>query len=435
MNKTMHAVLAGAVAIFLGCSPAVLAQIPFIAGGGTLTPPLAIASISRSGGGAAPCDVAASAGTPCVVAYSLERPLFSAYGGYLFEVQRASDHATRNIGIAGGHADTDTLSSFCAGTTCSFIRVYDQTSYHMDALSTDAAASAMPERPPLVETMHLGNGLVVPYFGAGYMQAGTRAGQANNGAMPTGSKPVTEYLLTNGNIVSNGTCCYDFGEAEAGIRDDGKGTMFAVWPTLSGYRSAVDLEDGIARANEPAAATNILTSVAKTDGTATLTMKYAATGNGLAYDTAQRSLGCGSGFAISAVPLSCFGYGPMRLEGGLTIGVGGDGSGWGLLSPSGGATAGAFIEGIVLAGRATDATDNAYQASVNQSYVLLQQRLEQAVRPRIRGGWRARRSRLRAPAPAGGRSARSDRPASRRAGRSRRRETGAGHRPYTAGSR
>src|SRR3984957_6189730 len=45
-----------------------------------------------------PCDIYASGGTPCEAAYSTTRALFEAYGGPLYQVQRASDSTFLNVG-------------------------------------------------------------------------------------------------------------------------------------------------------------------------------------------------------------------------------------------------------------------------------------------------------------------------------------------------
>jgi non-reducing end alpha-L-arabinofuranosidase len=78
---------------------------------------------------AAPCDIYASGGTPCVAAHSTTRALFDAYNGPLYQVQRSTDNATRDIGLlsAGGSADAAAQDSFCAGATCLIKIIYDQT--------------------------------------------------------------------------------------------------------------------------------------------------------------------------------------------------------------------------------------------------------------------------------------------------------------------
>src|SRR5881409_2733301 len=67
-----------------------------------------------------PCDLYAAGGTPCVAAHSTTRALYGAYNGALYQVRRASDNATRDIGVlsAGGAANAAAQDSFCAGTTC-----------------------------------------------------------------------------------------------------------------------------------------------------------------------------------------------------------------------------------------------------------------------------------------------------------------------------
>src|SRR6476661_4513442 len=80
---------------------------------------------------AAPCDIYASGGTPCVAAHSTTRALFDAYNGPLYQVKRSSDNAVRDIGVlsAGGSADAAAQDSFCAGAgvTCQITIIYDQT--------------------------------------------------------------------------------------------------------------------------------------------------------------------------------------------------------------------------------------------------------------------------------------------------------------------
>src|SRR6476620_6169296 len=54
-----------------------------------------------------PCDIYAAGGTPCVAAHSTTRALFAAYNGPLYQVRRASDSATKDVGVlsTGGYAD------------------------------------------------------------------------------------------------------------------------------------------------------------------------------------------------------------------------------------------------------------------------------------------------------------------------------------------
>src|SRR5690242_15364145 len=93
--------------------------------------PVGVPGVAHAAG-PLPCDLYASGGTPCVAAHSTTRALFAAYSGNLYQVRRASDGATTNIGTlaAGGYANAAAQDSFCANTTCVITVIYDQTSRH-----------------------------------------------------------------------------------------------------------------------------------------------------------------------------------------------------------------------------------------------------------------------------------------------------------------
>ena len=84
--------------------------------------------------GTLPCDIYGNAGTACVAAHSTVRALYSAYNGNLYQVQRASDGATANIGLlaVGGYANAAAQDSFCANTSCIITIIYDQSPRHND---------------------------------------------------------------------------------------------------------------------------------------------------------------------------------------------------------------------------------------------------------------------------------------------------------------
>lgn len=54
-----------------------------------------------------PCDIHTSAGTPCAAARSTTRALYASCAGALYQVRRASDSATTDIGVlsTGGYAN------------------------------------------------------------------------------------------------------------------------------------------------------------------------------------------------------------------------------------------------------------------------------------------------------------------------------------------
>src|SRR4051794_27319143 len=99
------------------------------------TAALVVTTVVVTGGnaqaaGTLSCDINASGGTPCVAAHSTTRALFGSYSGSLYQVRRWSDGATTNVGVlsAGGYANAATQDSFCSGTYCTIVRIYDQTS-------------------------------------------------------------------------------------------------------------------------------------------------------------------------------------------------------------------------------------------------------------------------------------------------------------------
>jgi len=316
-----------------------------------------------AGAGPLPCDIAAQAGTPCVAAYSMARPLFASYAGSLFRLQRDSDGTTRDIGMVNGLADTAAAASFCQATTCHYVIAYDQSTYRLDAINSVRSDSTLQPSPPTLVTMQV-QGKTIPYWRDGFLQAGSRANSASsNGGMPVGSVPVTQYAIAAPDSRPGG-CCYDFGEAETTISDTGAGHMFALnLGPLGGV--GMDLENGGIYGGGSYGGTGTFTTpyvmFGKTDGVSLFTLKYAGVEQPLE-NVSGTAPSCPGTLTFYNQSLSCFGYGPMYLEGGLTIGAGGDGSGG---QP---VVAGAFIEGVVFAAQTSDATDDAIQASINRLF-------------------------------------------------------------------
>ncbi|MFD9126249.1 arabinofuranosidase catalytic domain-containing protein [Kitasatospora sp. NPDC059571] len=175
-----------------------------------------------------PCDIYAAGGTPCVAAHSTTRALFASYSGALCQVQRASDGRLQDVGVlaAGGVADAGAQDSFCARTACTITRVYDQsgsgnTLVHQGPGGTggdDAAATAT------TEALTVGGRKAY----ALYINPGNSYFAYNSaGAVPTGSSPEGEYMVTSGTHV-NGGCCFDYGNTEIDHKADGNGAMDAI---------------------------------------------------------------------------------------------------------------------------------------------------------------------------------------------------------------
>jgi hypothetical protein len=141
-----------------------------------------------------PCDIYASGGTPCIAAHSTTRALFGTYSGPLYQIQRTSDRSFRDVGLlsAGGFADAAPQVSFCAGTSCTITKIYDQTANHNDLPiswggfwkgpgpnGSDVGADAMAL--PITVSGHQAFGVKVTQ-GVGYRVDNARGA-------PTGSQP------------------------------------------------------------------------------------------------------------------------------------------------------------------------------------------------------------------------------------------------------
>jgi non-reducing end alpha-L-arabinofuranosidase len=192
----------------------------------------ALLSIVAGVASAAPCDIFAAAGTPCVGAFSLLRSLFSAYDGPLYVVRRASDNTTRAIPVVapGGLANVTVQESFCAATDCVVWRIVDQSQYNND----------LTPAPPGGTGRHVDNGvnasaLRIDVAGGSHVYGALFESGANEGyrvditnGVAVGNEPETIYMVTSGRYY-NDRCCFDFGNAEANNDDTGEGSMEAVY--------------------------------------------------------------------------------------------------------------------------------------------------------------------------------------------------------------
>lgn len=307
--------------------------------------------------GTGPCDLYASGGTPCVAAHSTTRALYGSYSGSLYQVKRWSDGATSNIGVlsAGGYANAATQDSFCSGTYCTIVRIYDQTSNHND-LTIAPGGGANP-------TADQGaNAAALPVTAGGhkvygvYISAGN--GYRNNATtgVATGSAPEGMYMVTEGTHV-NDRCCFDYGNAETNNLDTGNGDMDAIYfgnlcwfsPCSTGPRVAADLENGLFAGGNGSYTANtgrntaFVTAVLKNNGTSTYAIKD---GNAQSGSLATRYSG--------ALP-NIGGYVPMTKQGAIILGIGGDNSN---------GSVGSFFEGVMTSGYPTDATENAVQSNI-----------------------------------------------------------------------
>jgi hypothetical protein len=321
----------------------------------------AMAGAAVTGGSAqaasqGPCDIYAAGGTPCVAAHSTTRALYAAYTGSLYQVRRSSDNSTRNIGVVSGYADAASQDSFCAGTTCVITVIYDQ-SGHNNNLTQAPAGGAAPgpdnlaiaTSAPTSLNGHEAYGVYIPP-GTGYRD-NTATGTA------TGDNPEGEYAIFDGTHY-NGGCCFDYGNAETNSRDDGNGTMEAIsfgnirvwgYGTGNGPWIYADLENGLFtginagyNANDPTI--NYRYTTAIIDGGP----------NHWSIKGGNAQSGSLSTFYDGARP-NVSGYNPMRKQGAIILGTGGDNSD---------GAQGTFYEGAMTTGYPSASTEAAVQANI-----------------------------------------------------------------------
>src|SRR5256885_10421795 len=315
---------------------------------------------------AAPCDIYASGGTPCVAAHSTTRALFDAYNGPLYQVKRSTDNATRDIGLlgAGGSADAAAQDSFCAGATCLITIIYDQTGRRNHLTQAPPGGFSGPA-PGGFD--NLANAATAPITIGGrkaygvFVAPGT--GYRNNATsgIATGSASQGVYMVAAGGHVNSG-CCFDYGNAETNSRDTGNGHMGAVYfGTLCWFGGVVagqcigsgpwvmaDLENGLfagangTNTNNTGRNSPFVTGMIKMNSTTYAIRDANANSGGLKTDY------------NGPLPTTS-GYTPLHLEGAIILGIGGDNSK---------GSAGSFFEGVMTSGLPSDATESSVQANI-----------------------------------------------------------------------
>ena len=181
-----------------------------------------------------PCDVYAKGGTPCTAAHSSTRALYRDYNGPLYQVMRQSDGKTLDIGVVqptagdpGGYADADAQDRFCKDTYCWISILYDQSgkgNHLTQAPRGGFGGLAMGgfNNVPVADWAPItlmGHKVYGVYINAGM---GLRWNDAHGTAVDDQAEG--QYWVINGQHYNTG-CCFDYGNAETDSRDDGDGTM------------------------------------------------------------------------------------------------------------------------------------------------------------------------------------------------------------------
>jgi hypothetical protein len=284
---------------------------------------------------------------------------------------RQSDGKTLKIGVvqpaagpvpdAGGYADAAAQDSFCANTYCWITTIYDQSPKHNDLTQAPRGGFGGPalggfdnlpiaDMAPVTIMGHKVYGVFIePGMGLRHDDArGTAVDDQAEG----------QYWVVSGKHFNAG-CCFDYGNAEIDSRDDDNGTMETAYFGNAGWNShspriMTDQENNLlgcigqdgstaCAADLPSIPWRFVTAMAEGEPHRWATMG----GN------AQKG-------ALSVMfegPRVNLTYDPMRKQGGILLGTGGDNSD---------GSQGTFYEGAMTAAGTfpSDATSQLVQANV-----------------------------------------------------------------------
>jgi hypothetical protein len=184
-----------------------------------------------------PCDIYADAKFLCVAAHSTTRALYASYNGPLYQVLRQSDLKTLDIGVvqpsaspvpdAGGYANAAAQDAFCANTYCWISIIFDQSPKKNHLVQAPRGGFSGPgmggfnnlpvaDLAPITIMGHKAYGVFIA------PGQGLRQNDAKGTAVDDQAEG--QYWVINGHHYNSG-CCFDYGNAETDSRDDGNGTM------------------------------------------------------------------------------------------------------------------------------------------------------------------------------------------------------------------
>ena len=298
--------------------------------------------------GARPCDLYAAA-TPCVAAFSTTRALYSGYTGPLYQVTRMNDSKSKDIGLlADGYADIAPQQRFCRNTFCTISKLYDQTPNHNDLTPAPPGGAmhglgpkgydvpAVADALPLTVGGHKVYGVLVNP-GTGYRNDAPKETAVNG-------QPEGVYMVTSA-LHLNEKCCFDFGNAETNNLDNKAGHMDAINIMSHGEPgkpdAGLDMEDGIYGHLAVPAGTTFVTDMGASDGQHS-------------YAIYQGNAQSGALTTTGVIPLRQS-YQPMKQEGAIILGIGGDNSN---------AATGYFFEGVMTKGMPDAKTMDAVQQNI-----------------------------------------------------------------------
>jgi len=321
-----------------------------------------------------PCDIYAAAGEPCVAAHSTTRALYASYNGPLYRIMRQSDGKSLDIGVvhpvasptpdAGGYADAAAQDKFCVNTYCWITTIYDQSPKHNDLTQAPRGGFSGPalggfnniplaDMAPITIMGHKVYGI--------FIEPGMGLRDDDPKGTAVDDQAEGQYWVINGQHFNSG-CCFDYGNAETDSRDDDNGTMETAY-----YGDAPWWYHG----NPPGPwimtdQENNLVGCVNPDGSklcATLPninwrfVTAVAKGEPLHWTSMGGDAQLGDLSVMFSGPRVNATYDPMRKQGAILLGNGGDNSN---------GSQGTFFEGAMTAAGTfpSDATDQEVQANI-----------------------------------------------------------------------
>ena len=295
-----------------------------------------------------PCDIFASS-TPCVAAYSTTRVLYRKYTGPLYQVTRQLDKTSINVGLLrDGYANAAEQNDFCANTTCTITKVYDQSPNHNDLIPAPPGGAAHGPGPNGYDIPAVANALPVTVHGHKVYGIAISPGMGYRDNTPVGTaingQPEGVYMVTSA-LHLNSKCCFDLGNAETNNLDNDAGHMDAINIMCHGNPcrpdAGLDMENGIYGHPPVPAGTSFVTDMGANDGQHS-------------YAIYQGNAQSGSLTSTGIIPLPK-GYQPMKQEGAILLGTGGDNSNW---------ASGYFFEGVMTRGMPSAKTMKTVQRDI-----------------------------------------------------------------------
>ncbi len=336
----------------------------------TVAQPAGAVSGAASARPKGPCDIYAAAGDPCVAAHSTTRALYASYDGPLYGIVRQSDGKSLDVGVvqatgadAGGYADAAAQDAFCANTVCWITMIYDQSGKHNDLTQAPRGGFGGPALGGF-NNVPMADMAPVTIMGHKVYGVFIEPGMGLRDDDPKGTavddQAEGQYWVINGRHFNSG-CCFDYGNAEIDSRDDDNGTMETAYfgdapywyhGTLPGPWIMTDQEnnlvgcvnaDGSKQCNMPDIHWRFVTAMAKGEP-----HRWTSMGGDAQRGELQVMF---NGSRVNAT------YDPMRKQGAILLGNGGDNSN---------SSQGTFYEGAVTAAGTfpTDATDQQVQANI-----------------------------------------------------------------------